>query len=116
MTGKEQQDLEQEIFGYTHGTLGAMLTENFGLPELLADMIRHHHQPMEAEFREETTIIHLADILSNCFKVGTSGQYYIPRLRIAAPGLLEGGESLIEDTRTTMNSYTSELMGILLIE
>jgi HD-like signal output (HDOD) protein len=39
---------EQEIFGFDHATVGALLAEDWGLPAYLVEAIGGHHAPTEA--------------------------------------------------------------------
>ena len=42
---KPLQDIEQEVFGVNHATLGGLLAEKWKLPEPMVDAIRNHHGP-----------------------------------------------------------------------
>ncbi|MFN3396515.1 MAG: HDOD domain-containing protein [Thermodesulfovibrionales bacterium] len=37
-------EIEEGIFGFTHAEAGYMLAEKWGFPEVLCDVIRHHHE------------------------------------------------------------------------
>lgn len=43
ITGKER-----ELLGFDHCDAGALLAENWGFPPILAEAIRHHHEPVLA--------------------------------------------------------------------
>lgn len=36
-------EIEEDVFGFTHAEAGHMLAEGWGFPEVLCDVIRHHH-------------------------------------------------------------------------
>lgn len=38
-------EIEQEVFGLNHATVGARLAEKWKLPQAMADAIRYHHDP-----------------------------------------------------------------------
>jgi putative nucleotidyltransferase with HDIG domain len=55
--------IEREIFGFTHAEVGAALTRNWNLPEIYTQAIEFHHNPSDAG--NDTTladIIHVADL------------------------------------------------------
>ena len=57
---------EQSAIGFDHAYLGAMMLENWHLPEATCDAIRYHHQPRAAKITPlEASIIHAADTLAN---------------------------------------------------
>ncbi|MEJ2586058.1 MAG: HDOD domain-containing protein [Deltaproteobacteria bacterium] len=63
--------LEQEQFHISHTEVGALLADRWRLPETLGDVIRHHHEPENAQVdRDLTTLIYLADLLMSRFQMG----------------------------------------------
>lgn len=69
--------LEKKMFGFTHADIGAELLVQWGLPDVLTNTIRQHHEPCANEdVVLDACIIHLANTLSNCFILGT----YLERL------------------------------------
>ena len=40
--------IERELLGFDHCDAGALLAENWGFPPILAEAIRHHHEPVLA--------------------------------------------------------------------
>jgi HD-like signal output (HDOD) protein len=40
--------IERDILGFDHCDAGALLAENWGFPPILAESIRHHHEPVLA--------------------------------------------------------------------
>ena len=63
---KEQRYLaEQALLGYDHAILGALLTETWGLPDQLNEIIKFHHQPnLSLRFKQEAKLINIADQLA----------------------------------------------------
>jgi putative nucleotidyltransferase with HDIG domain len=45
---EESLILEQELFGFTHAQVGALIAKRWGLPEAICHAIYSHHQPSEA--------------------------------------------------------------------
>lgn len=57
---------EQDIIGFTHADVGGALISNWQLAETLADVVTHHHTPLEAKkYPTETAIVHIADCVVN---------------------------------------------------
>ncbi len=58
---------EQKILGFTHTEVGAELTRAWNLPESIQTITRCHHQPKRAaEYKIETSLIHISSILAEC--------------------------------------------------
>ena len=113
---REQQDIEHELLSFDHAQVGAAYIEDNNLPKDLYDIIRHHHKPDRANNPKRTRIVHLADIIVNAMKIGSSGQYYIPTINTKDFSALKADLSVLEDVRKKVNSHTHEMMGILLID
>ncbi|MEL6714989.1 MAG: HDOD domain-containing protein [Planctomycetota bacterium] len=66
LSGTETIDAERKVLGMHHAEIGARLTTRWSLPEVLVDVIRHHHHPEQAaaEDRALAATIHLAEILT----------------------------------------------------
>jgi putative nucleotidyltransferase with HDIG domain len=61
---------EEQVMGLHHGEIGQYLAERWNLPESLGETIRHHHKPSESEdHKVVASIVHLADYLTQHFKV-----------------------------------------------
>ena len=62
---------EKEAFGITHDDIGAMLAEQWSLPDNLIDAIKNHHNPENSSTDNVlTSIVYLADLLMSRFLVG----------------------------------------------
>lgn len=63
---------EHEALGFDHAYLGALMLENWNLPEATCDAIRFHHQPQAARITTlEASILHAADTLANYSGTGS---------------------------------------------
>jgi len=50
----------------THQQIGHFVSENWNLPEMLSDVIRYHHSPLDSENQQNfTTVVHLGNIFSH---------------------------------------------------
>jgi len=61
---------EISVLGITHQDIGNFLVEKWNLPPILGDVILHHHEPSNAENKQLTAIVHLADFMTQKLNVG----------------------------------------------
>lgn len=72
-------EAEKRIIGFDHAEVGAILIQNWRLPESLAQVARNHHQPSKAEQDKlEVAIVHIADILVSSVPFGHNGDQHVP--------------------------------------
>lgn len=65
LSGTELIEAERKVLGMHHAEIGARLTTRWSLPEVLVDVIRHHHHPeLAGEDRALAATIHLAEIMT----------------------------------------------------
>jgi putative nucleotidyltransferase with HDIG domain len=70
-TGCTYLEAERDIIGVTHQEIGGFLGERWNLPSALSDAIANHHQPsLSTENKPLTSIIHLADYMTQCLSIG----------------------------------------------
>lgn len=64
-------EAEKASLGYTHSEIGALLVEKWNLAETLIDNISDHHNPGGAQKENIiTSIVHLADYMTQHFQIG----------------------------------------------
>ena len=69
--GQSFLEAEQETLGFTHAELGAMVAEQWKLPETIVRCIRYHHTPGEADPTDPAIdAVHIADVLCLMLGVG----------------------------------------------
>ncbi|MCS7310425.1 MAG: HDOD domain-containing protein [Armatimonadota bacterium] len=62
---EEAQAAESQVFGMTHGEVGARMAERWNLPPVFAEVMLHHHAPRaESPFFLQTAAVYLGDRLS----------------------------------------------------
>lgn len=67
-TGRPLHLVEQEVLGFDHAQVAAMLMQNWKLPASHVSVIRNHLQPdPKADFYLETAIAHIAALIGNAF-------------------------------------------------
>ena len=69
---------EFEILGFDHTQIGGMLLKKWKLPLMLEQAVGNHHQPFESQYPLESTVVHIADLLINALRIGTSGERLVP--------------------------------------
>ncbi len=56
---------EQKHCELTHPAIGAVVAEGWNLPEVLTDVIKYHHSPLESENHQKiTTMVYIGNIIS----------------------------------------------------
>ena len=101
---------EKKIMGYGHPEVGKLLAERWNLPPKLINVILHHHPPsMAGRFAFETTIVHLADILSRALNIGYAGDNKMPALDRPAWDNLRIRPEAIESLLATITKEFDEI-------
>ena len=77
-------ETEKEILGFEHADVGGRALKKWKLPPALQIAVRLHHSPRQSGVLLEPAIIHIADILTNAGRFGSSGECFVPPL---APGI-----------------------------
>lgn len=55
---------ENQLLGFDHTTLGSLLFESWGLPEIIVEAAKYHHNPDSCEqYQEEVAIIAWANVI-----------------------------------------------------
>ncbi len=108
-------DLERECFGTTHAEIGAALLHAWQIPERFCLATAHHHAPTGAQGSiDEAAITHIADLIVNSLRIGSSGTRWVPALDDAAwraTGLETGDLSAVmETTISTVRDVTSAFL------
>ena len=62
--GESLLEMEREIVGYDHPTVGAALASLWGLPQVLVDAIRQHHEPPSDEPNRLSDCVHCGDTIA----------------------------------------------------
>jgi len=75
------RDAEQELLGFDHAAVGAIVADRWNLPPALTKAIRFHHNPTQAnESMRMVAIVHLADALCRAIGIGNGGDSKIPNI------------------------------------
>lgn len=83
-TGKFLFLSERDSWGSDHAAIGAALVEHWKLPASLAEMVRYHHEPLEApNLAYECCIVNVADTITKAMEFGSSGDCFVPSIEPA---------------------------------
>jgi putative nucleotidyltransferase with HDIG domain len=84
-SGEMMHVVEREVFGYDHAEVGGCLLSTWGLPPHLEEAVASHHLPQRAVRNPLlSALVHIADVMVNALKLGSSGNLVVPRLSAAA--------------------------------
>ena len=73
------RDVEREFLGADHAEIAGWLVERWRLPASLREPIRFHHAPAMAQIaKDETAIVHVANVLVRALGYGSGGDLLVP--------------------------------------
>lgn len=80
-TGCFYRELELEKLGFDHAELAGGLLKKWKIPVSISEPVIFHHTPGQAEqFRLETALIHLADVICGAMEFGHGAEDGVPPL------------------------------------
>jgi HD-like signal output (HDOD) protein len=104
-SGKTILEAEEAVFGMHHAEIGARLAEQWNLPPILVDTIRHHHTPERAKVdRELAGVAHLGEEITTAFCARTGlgrGTYDFDDSMLFVAGI---DRALFESMQETLTS------------
>ncbi|MCB1788374.1 MAG: HDOD domain-containing protein [Gammaproteobacteria bacterium] len=84
--GTEQHQVEREVLGFDHATVGAALLQAWHLPDSLVTPVRFHHDIGAATtLARETALVNIADAIAHSVEPGTKQRSAAPPGRTVAP-------------------------------
>jgi HD-like signal output (HDOD) protein len=119
-TGRFYLELERERLGFDHAELGGALLKKWKIPTSIGEPVTYHHSPASAEqFRLETALIHLADIICQAMELGQGAEQKVmpldesawERLGLSAHMLgavLKQSEAQISETFAILSGGTDD--------
>ncbi len=88
---------ESDVLGFDHAAAGGALLKAWNLPESFHEPVRYHHLPRHARsYRDETAIVHMADIVANALIFSANNQVLVPPLSPQAWDLIGISENALE--------------------
>ncbi len=64
-------EIERDVIGFDHPTVGATLTETWGFPDILSTAIRNHHEPPLDPPDPLSDCVHIGDFIATYLGYGT---------------------------------------------
>ncbi len=101
-------DAEQQVLGYNHAAIGAIVAEKWNLPPMLTEAIALHHSPSEASTNPTlTSLIHVADALSMSIGAGLGGDGMLYPFDGFALERLSLTSDILDETVAAMTEHIS---------
>lgn len=63
--GSSLLDAERRVIGCDHAEVGAALLQQWGIPEVIVDAVRHHHNPRLDRGAPLSAVVHVADAVAH---------------------------------------------------
>ena len=90
--GQQYYQAENEVFGYNHSLMGALVAKKWNFSDDSCQILLHHHDPLELPTEDpiylKTAIIQLANAISHGLGHGQIGEY--PDLKAETANLMAG--------------------------
>ena len=113
-SGRFYRELERERLGFDHADLGGGLLKKWKIPVSIGEPVVCHHSPGAAEqFRLETALIHLADVICEALEFGHGAESGVPPFDEAAWERLELPPSMLGAVIKQAESQIAETFAIL---
>lgn len=107
--------VEQEVLGFDHAKLGAMLLKKWKLPEDIVTSVYYHHMPsISSGDIVYPGIIHIADIISHALQYGSSGEKFVPTLNEKAWNSLSLDVDILSAVIEQLNVQHTEAVKFIL--
>ncbi len=111
--GLSLSTVEEEVLGFTHAEVGAVVFTQWGLPSSLVEAVQYHHRPSEAkDHLLFPAIVHLADIIAYEMDLGTGGEPTIPVLDPAAIQRTALTRSFLTDIQDYVREQVDEAISL----
>jgi HD-like signal output (HDOD) protein len=75
------RDVEEQMFGFDHATMGGALLKSWHLPAALEQAVEYHHFPrLASRYERDAALLHVAEISAHALELGHSGCAFVPPL------------------------------------
>ncbi|MES9869723.1 MAG: HDOD domain-containing protein [Sedimenticola sp.] len=109
------KELEQEAFGTCHGAVGGALLYRWNLPPALCKAASGHHmESAENGEHMEACVVHVADLIANALRMGSSGNHFVPQLNELAWQRVGLGVSDLDDIVAQTEERISEVIAVFI--
>ncbi|MEW5797143.1 MAG: HDOD domain-containing protein [Candidatus Zixiibacteriota bacterium] len=95
---KPTHEIEDQVLGYNHAQIGAILAEQWKLPHRLFDAVAHHHQPAASQSGEPIPyVIHVANYVAKRTFYDRDEQFLVGHLELGSLEMLEIKDSDLDN-------------------
>lgn len=106
---------EKEVLGYDHATIGGLILTKWKLAPRLCEAVQFHHKPQSStRFPVDTAILHIADIIANGMKYGSSGESFVPNISQHAWDTLEFDDTKIHTVLSNLSIQYNDAVNFIL--
>lgn len=106
---------ERSLLGFDHADVGGALLRQWKLPVHTVSAVACHHRPAtDSGLYIDTAIIHIADLIANAMRIGSSGERYVPALDNDAWKRLGLSESILAITLSELERQYQDAVTIIL--
>lgn len=105
--------VEEEVLGFTHAQVGAIVFSKWGLPKSLIQAVLFHHRPSKAEeYPLYPAVVHLGDVIAYEMNLGTGGEPAIPELDPGAILRVGLNRSFLTDIQDYVRDQVDETVSL----
>lgn len=79
-----QIEAEDMCLGFNHTDIASVLLKRWGFPDLLTEIISHHHSSLNSSHKVESAILQVSDNLANAVGIADGGMYVMPGIDAGA--------------------------------
>lgn len=107
--------VEREVMGFDHADVGGLLLKKWRLPSSLEKPVKYHHCPSRApEYKNDSAIVHVADLIANAMEMGSSGERLVPPLDELSWDGLGLSSSILRPLTKQVDQQYSDTVDLLL--
>jgi putative nucleotidyltransferase with HDIG domain len=116
-TGRPLFEIELEVLGFDHSHVGAALLEQWKLPPSLREPVAFHHHPERSQrFPVEAAVVHVADLIANALKLGTSGEPGVPPLGTGAWEAIGLAPGVVSDVMEEAERHYEDAVQVIALD
>lgn len=109
--------VEHEVLGFDHAAVGGALLKQWQLPDHTIKAVACHHAPQRDSGQDlDTAIIHIADLITNALRLGSSGEQLVPALDGTAWSQLGLDESILASVLNTVETQHHDALSLFIPE
>lgn len=106
---------ERNLLGFDHADVGGALLRQWKLPVHTVSAVAFHHRPaMDSGLHTDTAIVHVADLIANAMRIGSSGERYVPSLDNDAWKRLGLSENILGSVLSELERQYQDAVTIIL--